>query len=226
MKIHFVAEPIVNMTNNKLMAVEVLSRFYTANGLQLPTQHTILRLSSAMKINILQKQINAIVEKKIFFINNKLMCSINVDYDTCLFILKNKALQQAINDNYFIALEVSERFPYFHENGGIVINNLLKLTSHIWIDDFGSNDCKINISQLQHVGAIKLDKEFLYRILAKDYFNEVLNKISMFCPKIIAEGVESRYIMDKIKNINLWGGQGYYYPSVKFSDIHELQAYL
>ncbi|MDS1605241.1 hypothetical protein QPL26_18775 [Escherichia coli] len=68
MKIHFVAEPIVNMTNNKLMAVEVLSRFYTANGLQLPTQHTILRLSSAMKINILQKQINAIVEKKYFLL--------------------------------------------------------------------------------------------------------------------------------------------------------------
>lgn len=41
---------------------------------------------------------------------------------------------------------------------------------------------------MQHVGAIKLDKEFLYRILAKDYFNEILNKISIFCPKIIAEG--------------------------------------
>ncbi|EFA4166977.1 hypothetical protein ACW16X_004749 [Escherichia coli] len=68
MEIHFVAEPIVNMTNNKLMAVEVLSRFYTPNGLQLPTQYTILRLSSAMKINILQKQINAIVEKKYFLL--------------------------------------------------------------------------------------------------------------------------------------------------------------
>ncbi|HBD3525480.1 TPA: hypothetical protein KI784_002596 [Escherichia coli] len=83
MEIKFVAEPIVNMTNNKLMAVEVLSRFYTPNGLQLSTQDTILRLSSAMKINILQKQINAIAEKKLFFIKNNLTCSINVDYDTC-----------------------------------------------------------------------------------------------------------------------------------------------
>ncbi|EFC3019426.1 EAL domain-containing protein [Escherichia coli] len=226
MEIKFVAEPIVNMTNNKLMAVEVLSRFYTPNGLQLSTQDTILRLSSAMKINILQKQINAIAEKKLFFIKNNLTCSINVDYDTCFFILKNKNLRQAISDNNFIALEVSERFPYFNENGSIIINNLLKVTGHIWIDDFGSDDCKINMSQLQHVEAIKLDKEFLHRILGKDYSIEILKKISKIYPKIIAEGVETKHIMDKIKDINLWGGQGYYYPSVKLSDIYKLQTYL
>ncbi|EKD2461838.1 hypothetical protein OQ955_004581 [Escherichia coli] len=112
-----------------------------------------------------------------------------------------------MNDNHFIALEVSERFPYFHENGCVVINNLLKLTSHIWIDDFGSNDCKINISQLQHVGAIKLDKEFLYRILAKDYFNEILNKISIFCPKIIAEGGGQDISWIKLKISTCGGGK-------------------
>ncbi|MFO6485732.1 hypothetical protein ACLBR5_32390 [Escherichia coli] len=113
MEIHFVAEPIVNMTNNKLMAVEVLSRFYTPNGLQLPTQYTILRLSSAMKINISKTDKCYSREKIFFFINNNLMCSINVDYDTCLFILKNKALQQTINDNHFIALEVCRKVSIF-----------------------------------------------------------------------------------------------------------------
>ncbi|SQL51206.1 EAL domain-containing protein [Escherichia coli] len=45
MGVYFIVEPIVDIKNNKLVAVEVLSRFYTQSGEQLSTQHTFLRLS-------------------------------------------------------------------------------------------------------------------------------------------------------------------------------------
>ncbi|MCZ0558488.1 EAL domain-containing protein [Escherichia coli] len=224
--VYFIVEPIVDIKNNKLVAVEVLSRFYTQSGEQLSTQHTFLRLSSAMKINILQQQIKSIAEQKSFFIKNDLICSINVGYDTCIFIFNCKELQKTIIENDFIALEISETFPYFHENSRIIVNKLLNITNHIWVDDFGADNCKINISQLQNVGAVKLDKDFLYRTLNKEYFSEIIKRISTHCSKVIAEGIESQYILDKIRDVSLWGGQGYYYPSVKLSEIYKLQMYL
>ncbi|HGT8224481.1 TPA: EAL domain-containing protein, partial [Escherichia coli] len=131
-----------------------------------------------------------------------------------------------IIENDFIALEISETFPYFHENSRIIVNKLLNITNHIWVDDFGADNCKINISQLQNVGAVKLDKDFLYRTLNKEYFSEIIKRISTHCSKVIAEGIESQYILDKIRDVSLWGGQGYYYPSVKLSEIYKLQMYL
>jgi len=77
--VYFIVEPIINKKNNKLVAVEVLSRFYTQSGEQLSTQHTFLRLASAMKINILQQHIRFITELQSFFIIDDLICSSNID---------------------------------------------------------------------------------------------------------------------------------------------------
>ena len=168
MGVYFIVEPIVDIKNNKLVAVEVLSRFYTQSGEQLSTQHTFLRLSSAMKINILQQQIKSIAEQKSFFIKNDLICSINVDYDTCIFIFNCKELQKTIIENDFIALEISETFPYFHENSRIIVNKLLNITNHIWVDDFGADNSKINISQLQLLARDSLIKTFFIELLIKN----------------------------------------------------------
>ncbi|ELH6623697.1 hypothetical protein Q9K68_005328, partial [Escherichia coli] len=54
MKTIFIAEPVVTAGNsNRLIAVEILSRFYSVNGKQLPTVKTLNMFTAEMKIDLL-----------------------------------------------------------------------------------------------------------------------------------------------------------------------------
>ena len=56
MEVIYIVEPIISTSTNKLIAVEVLSRFYSNEGAILSTQKVLGMFTSKMKINLLKSR--------------------------------------------------------------------------------------------------------------------------------------------------------------------------
>lgn len=223
MEVIYIAEPIISTSTNKLIAVEVLSRFRSKDGVALPTQRVLGMFTNKMKINLLKSQLNTIMKYKCFFERHNILCSINVDYDTCIYIYSNKQTQELIKNNKFIVLEISENYPDLSDED-YVIPFLLTLTDYVWLDDFGSGNAtmKTLIKNKYHV--IKLDKSFFQEHMIKPHFDVIISNLKKLCPNIIAEGVENIDCHKLSKGIGLWGAQGYFFPSIPLTEIESIDS--
>lgn len=67
MEVIYIAEPIISTNTNKLIAVELLSGFYSKTGVPLSTQRVLSTFTTTMKINLLKSQIKAIISHRDFF---------------------------------------------------------------------------------------------------------------------------------------------------------------
>lgn len=223
MEVVYIVEPIISTNINKLIAVEVLSRFYSKTGISLSTQMVLSMFTTTMKINLLKSQIKEIINQRDFFERHGILCSVNVDYETCLYINCDTEIQKTISKNKFIAFEISETYPELtQENDAIPF--LHSLTEYIWLDDFGSGNSTMHTAMKNKYHAIKLDKSFFQRNIDKPYFEEIINNLKKLCPNIIAEGVENIYYNGLSTKTGLWGTQGYFFPSVPLSEIKHINS--
>lgn len=74
MEVIYIAEPIISTNTNKLIAVEVLSRFYSKTGVSLSTQRVLSTFTTTMKINLFKSQIKALVTE--IFLNVMKHCAL------------------------------------------------------------------------------------------------------------------------------------------------------
>ncbi|MCN2844072.1 EAL domain-containing protein [Escherichia coli] len=223
MEVIYIAEPIISTSTNKLIAVEVLSRFRSKDGVALPTQRVLGMFTNKMKINLLKSQLNTIMKYKCFFERHNILCSINVDYDTCIYIYSNKQTQELIKNNKFIVLEISENYPDLSDED-YVIPFLLTLTDYVWLDDFGSGNATMKALIKNKYHAIKLDKSFFQEHMIKPHFDVIISNLKKLCPNIIAEGVENIDCHKLSKGIGLWGAQGYFFPSIPLVEIESIDS--
>lgn len=223
MEVIYIAEPIISTSTNKLIAVEVLSRFRSKDGVALPTQRVLGMFTNKMKINLLKSQLNTIMKYKCFFERHNILCSINVDYDTCIYIYSNKQTQELIKNNKFIVLEISENYPDLSDED-YVIPFLLTLTDYVWLDDFGSGNATMKALIKNKYHAIKLDKSFFQEHMIKPHFDVIISNLKKLCPNIIAEGVENIDCHKLSKGIGLSGAQGYFFPSIPLTEIESIDS--
>ncbi|HFO3647936.1 TPA: EAL domain-containing protein [Escherichia coli] len=223
MEVIYIAEPIISTSTNKLIAVEVLSRFRSKDGVALPTQRVLGMFTNKMKINLLKSQLNTIMKYKCFFERHNILCSINVDYDTCIYIYSNKQTQELIKNNKFIVLEISENYPDLSDED-YVIPFLLTLTDYVWLDDFGSGNTTMKTLIKNKYHAIKLDKAFFQEHRTNPHFDVIISNLKKLCPNIIAEGVENIECHKLSKGIGLWGSQGYFFPSIPLVEIESIDS--
>ncbi|EOS9161636.1 EAL domain-containing protein [Escherichia coli] len=223
MEVIYIVEPIISTSTNKLIAVEVLSRFYSNEGAILSTQKVLGIFTSKMKINLLKSQLNTIIKYKYFFECHNILCSINVDYDTCLYIYGNKQIQELLINNKFIAIEILENYPDLSDED-YIISFLLTLTDNVWLDDFGSGNATMKALIKNKYHAIKLDKSFFQEHMIKPHFDVIISNLKKLCPNIIAEGVENIDCHKLSKGIGLWGAQGYFFPSIPLTEIESIDS--
>lgn len=223
MEVIYIAEPIIDTEINKLIAVEVLSRFYSKTGIHLSTQKVLSMFTATMKISLLKSQIKAIIKHRDFFECHGILCSVNIDYDTCLYISRNKEIQEMIMGNKFITLEISETYPELAQEKD-VIPFLCSLTKHIWLDDFGSGNSTISTLMKNKYHAIKLDRCFYQENIDKPHLDVLIKNLKRLCPNIIAEGVENSYYNRLSKGAGLWCSQGYFFPSIPLSQIELINS--
>ncbi|HDY2721372.1 TPA: EAL domain-containing protein, partial [Escherichia coli] len=210
-----------SLHNNKLIAMEVLSRFKFNNGMQAPAIKILKMLSQDVKNKLLNKQLEWITANKKFFIENNIICSVNVDDGLCTFIYEDERIQKIIKENNFLAFEISESHPNLDMDDR-VIDFLFSLSGYIWLDDFGSSNATMSAVIKRPYHAIKIDKCFLQHNIENHTISETIKRIKEFVPHVIAEGIENDVYHKMSVELDLWGGQGYYFLNTNMSPHCEM----
>jgi len=125
-------------------------------------------------------------------------------------------------------LEITES-AYNNETGQIIgiINKLRDLGFKIEIDDFGSGYSSLNTLATLSFDYLKLDMKFVHDMFKNDKTLKMVRIVSDIAKylnaKLIAEGVETKEQLDKLKELKYDVIQGYYFSkpvnSVEFEEF-------
>ncbi|WP_299996729.1 EAL domain-containing protein [uncultured Cedecea sp.] len=222
MNIEFVAEPIVSI-NEKLLGVELLTRFVLNMTKPLHPQFVISGWDFERKQSFLYQQIDVIASKRSWFERNGLFCTLNIDDDMAMLISIDEKLKNNLKSMPFVKLEVSE---HFHEREPELKNPLLKSLNQgqngLWLDDLGAGNANIACLLNGYFEVAKIDRYFFKEEIKKNTFLLLIKNIRKYCDKIVVEGIESRQHFPVLREANIWGLQGYLFESVPFHQIESL----
>ncbi|WP_421670325.1 EAL domain-containing protein [Rahnella sp. EDr1-12] len=217
-----IAEPITS-TKGKLLGVELLTRIDTGGitESEFDMEYFIARLTEDSKRSLLLSQLEEVQAKAQFFIEYRLLCSINIDFDMAQIILKDTEVSTLLGALPFVRLEISERFPNLSDG---MKNPLLKELSQrypLWLDDLGAGNANLEALQSGVFECVKVDKRFYWNNCNSLMWPIIIKNISQYCDQIIIEGVENQHQLSKISQ-GITGIQGYIYKSVPFSKVETL----
>ncbi|MBU2672437.1 EAL domain-containing protein [Hafnia paralvei] len=218
---NFIVEPIKGM-DECLIGVELLTRFFIDD---LPYQRTnisdfIASLGIELKQELLINQLNQVKLKKDFFIQNDIVCCINVDFDFACMIVSNDHIKNYLYELNFIIFEISEHFPNIEDGKKNPLLQKLCSKYKLWLDDLGTGGATLEVCKTGIFDCIKIDKNFFWSRSTSLMWPVIINNIKKYCNKIIIEGVENREHLAACADV--YGTQGYLYRSVKLDKIESL----
>lgn len=118
-------------------------------------------------------------------------------------------------DPKYLHLEITE--SVYAESPDQIINTveeLRKLGFVVEMDDFGSGYSSLNMLSQMELDVLKLDMKFVQNELAKPVEQSILNDIISMAHrlylKVIAEGVEIKEQMERLKTLGCDNAQGYF----------------
>ena len=132
-------------------------------------------------------------------------------------------LRQTFESMPFIKLELSENFLGLDKG---LKNPLLKSLSQgvngLWLDDLGAGNSNV-VSLIEgYFEVVKIDRIFFNEQVKKPTFYELIVLIKKYCDKIIIEGIEDRKSMEILREVGIWGLQGYLFKSIPFENVVSL----
>lgn len=145
-------------------------------------------------------------------------------------VLLQLANKYEINPKY-LHLEITE--SAYAENPGQLISTVEQLRKQgfvVELDDFGSGYSSLNMLSQMKLDILKLDMKFTRNELEKSAEQSIMNDIISMAHRIglhvVAEGVETKEQVDRLRAIGCDYVQGYYFakpmPAVEFEKIlHE-----
>lgn len=219
---HSIAEPITCI-NGKLIGVELLTRIDTGGitESEFDMEYFIARLTEDSKRSLLLSQLDEVLATAPFFIEYRLVCSINIDFDMARIILKDTEVSTLLGALPFIRLEISERFPNLSDG---IKNPLLKELSQrypLWLDALGAGHANMEAVQTGMFQCVKVDKKFYWNNCNSLMWPIIIRNINQYCDQIIIEGVENQHQLSSLGE-GITGIQGYLYKSVSFSNVENL----
>ncbi|KHG43635.1 cyclic diguanylate phosphodiesterase (EAL) domain protein [Enterobacter hormaechei subsp. xiangfangensis] len=66
---------------------------------------------------------------------------------------------------------------------------------------------------------VKIDRIFFNEQVKKPTFNPLIASIKKHCGKVIIEGIENREHLGILREVGVWGLQGYLFKSVPFKNV-------
>lgn len=234
-EIFHVFQPQLNLNNNKIISVEMLSRWRYKNNTISPD----IFINLAEEHNLVWKIDFLSLKNAMDFIQeNSIKTSINLSIKTLNQIffeetVKNILLKYSLKDIENLSIEITETTSGLSHD--IVKKNLLFLTNmgiEIFLDDFTIGFSNLEALNEYPITGIKIDKSII-KIFHNLSENKILNSFIIFLKsldlKIIFEGIEKldeiKYLLkSNIKNIFI---QGFYIsePLTKKDLIYFLDVY-
>ncbi|MDO4481644.1 MAG: EAL domain-containing protein, partial [Bacillota bacterium] len=131
-------------------------------------------------------------------------------------------------DPSLLHLEITES-AYAEDFGQIMdtVNRLRKMGFVVEMDDFGSGFSSLNMLSRITLDILKLDMKFIQNEIAKSADHSILNDVISMAQrmnmKVVAEGVESREQMNRLREVGCDFAQGYYFakpmPVAEFEEL-------
>ena len=119
-------------------------------------------------------------------------------------------------DPAYLHLEITE--SAYAENPGLIINTVSKLRDLgfiIEMDDFGSGYSSLNMLSQMKMDILKLDMKFIQSEMTKPVEESILNYVIGMSHglglRVVAEGVETREQMNRLREVGCDYVQGYYF---------------
>ena len=136
-------------------------------------------------------------------------------------------------DPAYLHLEITE--SAYAENPGQIISTveeLRKLGFIIEMDDFGSGYSSLNMLSQMTLDILKLDMKFIQSELSKPVEQSILNDVITMAHRmylsVVAEGVETREQVERLRAVGCDYVQGYYFakpmPATEFEELLKVQS--
>ncbi|WP_407224727.1 EAL domain-containing protein [Enterobacter hormaechei] len=218
----FIAEPIVSI-DEKLLGVELLTRFISPDGRPLHPESVISSWDLDRKRLFLYEQCGNIASMQKWFERKNLFCTLNIDQQMAFLIRHDYILRQTFESMPFIKLELSENFPGLDKGlKSPLLKSLSQGVNGLWLDDLGAGNSHV-VSLIEgYFEVVKIDRIFFNEQVKKPTFYELIVLIKKYCDKIVIEGVEDRKSMEILREVGIWGLQGYLFKSVPFKNVDSL----
>lgn len=218
----FIAEPIVSI-DEKLLGVELLTRFISPDGRPLHPEFVISSWDLDRKRLFLYEQCGNIASMQKWFERKNLFCTLNIDQQMAFLIRHDYILRQTFESMPFIKLELSENFPGLDKGlKSPLLKSLSQGVNGLWLDDLGAGNSNV-VSLIEgYFEVVKIDRIFFNEQVKKPTFYELIVLIKKYCDKIVIEGIEDRKSMEILREVGIWGLQGYLFKSIPFENVDSL----
>ena len=218
----FIADPIVSI-DERLLGVELLTRFIASDGRPLHPEFVISSWDLDRKRLFLYEQCGNIATMQTWFERKNLFCTLNIDQKMAFLIRHDYILRQTFESMPFIKLELSENFLGLDKG---LKNPLLKALSQgvngLWLDDLGAGNANVVSLMEGYFEVVKVDRCFFNQQVQKPTFYPLIASIQKHCGKVIIEGIENREHLGILREVGIWGLQGYLIKSVPFKNVDSL----
>ncbi|WP_275398784.1 EAL domain-containing protein [Citrobacter portucalensis] len=218
----FVAEPIMSI-DEKLMGIELLTRFTSDNRQAQHPEFVISSWDLDQKRLFLYEQSSIIASKQDWFEQNNLFCTLNIDQQMAFLIRHDHLLRKIFESMPFVKLELSENFPDLDKGlKSPLLESLSQGINGLWLDDLGAGNANL-ISLIEgYFEVVKIDRIFFNEQVKKPTFYQLIASIKKHCDKIIIEGIEDRKSLEILREVGIWGLQGYLFKSIPFKNVDSL----
>ncbi len=127
-----------------------------------------------------------------------------------------KIIKETGFDPKDLKLEITESVFFEHKERAIeMLQELREHDIEINIDDFGTGYSNLSYLTQLPISTLKIDRTFIDSIETEGNNAEIVQTIIALARslgmKVIAEGVESKVQLDKLRNLHCEGAQGYYF---------------
>lgn len=218
----FICEPVYQH-NGKLLAVELLSRF-TTDSFKMPiyTERFLHLLNAQMKSQLLYEQLSSVRNHHQWFIEKKLILSINIDFDMAQAVLYDEKVIALLDSMPFIRLEIMESFPNLSEGAKNPLLSKLAKRYSLWLDDFGSGNTNIAAAASGFFECIKIDKNFYWQWEGSVTFNNLVMRLRDHCQNVVVEGVETHQQFSQLADMGVDAMQGYLFSAFPLDEVSQL----
>ncbi|MDA4640025.1 EAL domain-containing protein, partial [Enterobacter hormaechei] len=205
----FIADPIVSI-DERLLGVELLTRFIASDGRPLHPEFVISSWDLDRKRLFLYEQCGNIATMQTWFERKNLFCTLNIDQKMAFLIRHDYILRQTFESMPFIKLELSEHFPGLDKGlKSPLLKSLSQGVNGLWLDDLGAGNANV-VSLIEgYFEVVKIDRIFFNEQVKKPTFNQLIASIKKHCGKVIIEGIENREHLGILREVGVWGLQGY-----------------
>ncbi|HDT6075261.1 TPA: EAL domain-containing protein, partial [Enterobacter roggenkampii] len=103
-----------------------------------------------------------------------------------------------------------------------LLKSLSQGVNSLWLDDLGAGNANV-VSLIEgYFEVVKIDRIFFNEQVQKPTFYTLIASIQKHCGKVIIEGIEDREHLGILREVGIWGLQGYLFKSVPFKNVDSL----